>query len=101
MNFVTQQLHGPFRKMNAGQPYARSTCLTDIISLMVTAVGAKIRYFIRVPSTGREGLLLGPFDPIETLQKIRQLRESGIDYFITDESGMVVVSEEEIRRSEG
>jgi hypothetical protein len=59
-----------------------------------------VRYFIRVPSIGG-GSMLGPFDPIETLQKTKQLKERGIEYFITDESGRVVVSEREIKRFEG
>jgi hypothetical protein len=58
-----------------------------------------MRYFIRTPKiTGDR--ILGPFGPIETLQKVRKLQEAGIEYFITTEFGVVLGSEDEIRRSE-
>jgi hypothetical protein len=58
-----------------------------------------MRYFIRLQKISGDHIL-GPFDPIETLRRTRMLRESGIDYFITTEFGVVVRSEDEIRRSE-
>jgi len=58
-----------------------------------------MRYFIRTPTASGDKIL-GPLGPIETLQKVRLLRESGIQYFITTEFGVVVGSEEEIKRSE-
>jgi hypothetical protein len=57
-----------------------------------------VYYFIRIPARGS---VLGPFDPIETLQRIRELREQGIEYFVTDEAGVALLSEEEIKRFEG
>jgi hypothetical protein len=58
-----------------------------------------MRYFIRTPAISGEKVL-GPFGPIETLQRAKMLREAGIEYFMTTEFGAVVGSEEEIRRSE-
>jgi hypothetical protein len=36
----------------------------------------------------------GPFDPIETLRKARQLREKGIASFIPNERSVILVSKE-------
>jgi len=48
------------------------------------------------------GSILGPFDPIQALQRAKQLRErGGFEFFITNERGVVLVSEEEIKRFEG
>lgn len=58
-----------------------------------------MQYFIRTPKVSGDRLL-GPYGPIETLQKARQLREAGIEFFVTDEDGIVVVNEDHIRRSE-
>lgn len=58
-----------------------------------------MRYFIRTPRPSA-GKLLGPFDPIETLRRARTLRETGVDFCITDEAGTVLLSEDQIRRSE-
>ena len=58
-----------------------------------------MRYFLRTLHVS-SGQILGPFGPIETLQRARMLRESSIDYFITTEFGVVVGSEDEIRHSE-
>jgi hypothetical protein len=58
-----------------------------------------MRYFIRTPKVN-DDKILGPFSPIETLQKAKMLREAGIEYFITTEFGVIVGSEDEIRRSE-
>jgi hypothetical protein len=60
--------------------------------------GASMKYFMRTPKVA-DNYVLGPFDPIETLQKAKMLRDSGVEFFITNESGVVVVSEEEIRRA--
>jgi hypothetical protein len=57
-----------------------------------------MRYFLRTLNIS-SGQILGPFGPIETLQRARMLRESSIDYFITTEFG-VVRSEDEISHSE-
>jgi hypothetical protein len=64
------------------------------------AMDTLVRYFIRVPSLG-EGSILGPFDPIQALQRAKQLRERGVEFFITNERGVVLVSEEEIKKFEG
>jgi len=58
-----------------------------------------MRYFLRTLNVSSRQIL-GPFGPIETLQRARMLRESSIDYFITTEFGVVVRSEDEIRHSE-
>ena len=58
-----------------------------------------MRYFIRTPRVSGDQIL-GPFAPIETLQRARSLRQAGIEYFITTEFGVVVGSEDDIRRSE-
>jgi hypothetical protein len=47
-----------------------------------------MRYFLRTLNVSA-GHILGPFGPIETLQRARMLRESGIDYFITTEFGVL------------
>jgi hypothetical protein len=57
-----------------------------------------VLYFIRVPSADAA---LGPFEPSETLRKAHLLREKGVEFFITNERGVVVRSEEEIKRFEG
>jgi hypothetical protein len=55
-----------------------------------------MRYLIHTPkvSTNKQS---GPFDPIETLLRARMLREAGIEFFITDENGAVVVNEHQIK----
>jgi hypothetical protein len=58
-----------------------------------------MRYFIRARKTSGDRVL-GPFDPIETLHKAAILRQSGVEYFITEEDRPVVVTEDEIRRRE-
>ena len=55
-----------------------------------------VLYFIRVPSADAA---LGPFEPSETLRKAHLLREKGVEFFITNERGVVVRSEEEISGS--
>jgi hypothetical protein len=56
-----------------------------------------MRYFIRTPGISADRVL-GPFDPIEVLQKAKLLRDSGLDYFITEEYRSIVVNEEAIKR---
>jgi hypothetical protein len=51
---------------------------------------------IRVPSADAA---LGLFDPSETLRKAQLLREKGVKCF-TNERGVVIRSEEEIKRFE-
>ena len=58
-----------------------------------------MRYFIRTPKVSGDRIL-GPYDPIETLQGARMLRQAGIEYFITTEFGVVIGSDDDIRRSE-
>lgn len=58
-----------------------------------------MRYLIRTSRVSGDQIL-GPFGPIEALQKARMLREAGVEYFITTEFGVVVGSEDEIRRSD-
>jgi hypothetical protein len=58
-----------------------------------------MRYFLRIPKVSGDQIS-GPYSPIETLQKAKMLRDARIEYFITTEFGVVVGSEDEIRRSE-
>ena len=59
-----------------------------------------MRYFIRTPIIAADRVL-GPFDPIEVLQKAELLRESGVvDYLTTEEHRAIVVNEEDIKRRE-
>jgi hypothetical protein len=67
------------------------------ISLDSKHMSDPVYYFIRIPVRDS---VLGPFDPIETLQRIQKLREEGLEYVVTGAAG-VLVSEEEIKRFEG
>jgi hypothetical protein len=58
-----------------------------------------MRYFIRRTPEVAEQRLLGPYDSIRVLEKARELRDNHIEFFITDEAGVVIVHEAAIRRS--
>jgi hypothetical protein len=59
-----------------------------------------MRYLIHTPKVSANKLS-GPFDPIETLLRAKLLREARTEFFITDENGIVVVSDDQFRSSTG
>jgi hypothetical protein len=56
-----------------------------------------MRYLIHTPK-GAGDKLSGPFDPIETLRRARWLRETGVEFLITDENGITAVSDDHIKK---
>jgi hypothetical protein len=57
-----------------------------------------MRYFIRTPKVAEERVL-GPYEAFEVLERAKQLHKAGIEFFVTDETGIVVVDEGVIKSS--